>query len=233
MNELTIPNHVGIILDGNRRWAKERHLPTLEGHHQGFKNIRTLTKYIFSKGVKILTVYAFSTENFNRSAAEVKYLMDMFVKEFGTEYKKLHQNNIKIIFSGRQEPLREDVLKSMHEITEITKNNTGGIFNVCINYGSRAEIVDATKKIATLVSASKLKIEDINEELFSKYLYHNLPPIDLLIRTSGECRLSNFQGWQLAYAELYFPTCYWPDFNEHEFDQALIEFEHRHRRFGG
>ena len=196
MNEEKIPNHVAIILDGNRRWAKEHKLPKLEGHRRGFENIRKLTNYIFSRGVKYLSVFAFSTENFKRTQDEVKYLMDMFVKEFKKEYISLHKDNIKVIFSGRKSGLRDDVLEAMEEISSLTKDNTGGVFNICLNYGGHAEIVDATKEIAKLVLDNKLSIEDITEEEFAKHLYQDLPPIDLMIRTSGEVRLSNFMLWQ-------------------------------------
>ena len=192
MNEEKIPNHVAIILDGNRRWAKEHKLPKLEGHRRGFENIRKLTNYIFSRGVKYLSVFAFSTENFKRTQDEVKYLMDMFVKEFKKEYVSLHKDNIKVIFSGRKSGLRSDVLDAMEEISSLTKDNTGGVFNICLNYGGHAEIVDATKEIAKLVLDNKLSIDDITEEEFAKHLYQDLPPIDLMIRTSGEVRLSNF-----------------------------------------
>jgi len=233
MNEEKIPNHVAIILDGNRRWAKEHKLPKLEGHRRGFENIRKLTNYIFSRGVKYLSVFAFSTENFKRTQDEVKYLMDMFVKEFKKEYVSLHKDNIKVIFSGRKSGLRSDVLDAMEEISSLTKDNTGGVFNICLNYGGHAEIVDATKEIAKLVLDNKLSIDDITEEEFAKHLYQDLPPIDLMIRTSGEVRLSNFMLWQLSYAEMYFPDCHWPAFNESEFDKAIRAYNCRERRFGG
>ena len=233
MNEEKIPNHVAIILDGNRRWAKEHKLPKLEGHRRGFENIRKLTNYIFSRGVKYLSVFAFSTENFKRTQDEVKYLMDMFVKEFKKEYVSLHKDNIKVIFSGRKSGLRDDVLDAMEEISSLTKDNTGGVFNICLNYGGHAEIVDATKEIAKLVLDNKLSIDDITEEEFAKHLYQDLPPIDLMIRTSGEVRLSNFMLWQLSYAEMYFPDCHWPAFNESEFDKAIRAYNCRERRFGG
>ena len=233
MNEERIPNHVAIILDGNRRWAKEHKLPKLEGHRRGFENIRKLTNYIFSRGVKYLSVFAFSTENFKRTQDEVKYLMDMFVREFKKEYVSLHKDNIKVIFSGRKSGLRSDVLDAMEEISSLTKDNTGGVFNICLNYGGHAEIVDATKDIVKLVLDNKLSIDDITEEEFEKHLYQDLPPIDLMIRTSGEVRLSNFMLWQLSYAEMYFPDCHWPAFNENEFDKAIRAYNGRERRFGG
>ena len=233
MNEEKIPNHVAIILDGNRRWARKHKLPKLEGHRRGFENIRKLTKYIFSRGVKYLSVFAFSTENFKRTQDEVKYLMDMFVREFKKEYVSLHKDNIKVIFSGRKSGLRSDVLDAMEEISSLTKDNTGGVFNICLNYGGHAEIVDATKDIVKLVLDNKLSIDDITEEEFAKHLYQDLPPIDLMIRTSGEVRLSNFMLWQLSYAEMYFPDCHWPAFNESEFYKAIRAYNGRERRFGG
>ena len=233
MNEEKIPNHVAIILDGNRRWARKHKLPKLEGHRRGFENIRKLTNYIFSRGVKYLSVFAFSTENFKRTQDEVKYLMDMFVREFKKEYVSLHKDNIKVIFSGRKSGLRSDVLDAMEEISSLTKDNTGGVFNICLNYGGHAEIVDATKDIVKLVLDNKLSIDDITEEEFEKHLYQDLPPIDLMIRTSGEVRLSNFMLWQLSYAEMYFPNCHWPAFNESEFDKAIRSYNGRERRFGG
>ena len=159
--------------------------------------------------------------------------MDMFVKEFTKEYDELHKNNIKVIFSGSKENLRDDVINAMNEITEITKNNTKAVFNICLNYGGRKEIVDTTKLIAQEYKDGKISLEDITEDYFSTKLYHDLPPIDLLIRTSGEYRVSNFMLWQLSYAEFYFPKCHWPAFNEHEFDKALIEYNKRDRRLGG
>lgn len=231
--ELNIPNHVAIILDGNRRWAREKNISNLEGHKKGAENIRKMASYIFDKGVKYLSIFAFSTENFKRSQEEVKYLMNLFVNEFKKEYKIFHKENIKVIFSGRKEGLNKEVLSAMEETITLTKNNTGSILNVCLNYGGQAEIVDTTKKIMKDYKNGVIQEEDVTEELFSKYLYHNLPPIDLLIRTSGEQRVSNFMLWSLAYAEFYFPEVGWPGFNEKEFDKALEVFSKRTRKFGG
>lgn len=231
--EKNYPNHVAIILDGNRRWAKEKGLPSLKGHQKGFQNIRDLAPYIINKGVKCLSVFAFSTENFKRSAEEVKYLMDLFVNWFEKESEKIHKEDIKIIFSGRRENLREDVLHAMDYITEKTKNNKKGIFNICLNYGGQQEIADATKKIATEVKNGKLNIEDINEQTMYKYMYNELPPIDFLIRTSGEERISNFMIYELSYAEMYFPKCYFPAFDKKEFEKAIDIYNSRDRRFGG
>ncbi len=228
-----MPNHVAIILDGNRRWAKERGLPSIKGHLAGAKNIKKLALNIFDKGIKYLSVFMFSTENFKRSKEEVDYLMNLFIKEFKKGFQKLIDNNIKVIFSGRKNPLRDDVLAAMHEITNLTKDNTKGTLNICLNYGGQAEIVDACQKISTDVKNGHLAIADINEETFNHYLYNDLPPIDLMIRTSGECRLSNFMLWQLSYAELFFTDTYFPAFTSTEFNKILKDFLKRERRFGG
>ncbi len=232
-NKMKIPKHVAIVLDGNRRWAKKRGMTSQQGHQRGFENLENLSEYIFSKGVKVLSVYAFSTENFKRTKEEVSYLMDLFAVAFKKYFERQNKNNIKIVFSGRRDPLPQSVLNVIDEVTEKSKNNTGGIFNICVNYGGHAEIVDTVKKIATKVKNNELEIDDINEEIFEKLLYNNLPPIDFMIRTSGEQRLSNFLLWQNAYAEFYFPEVEFPGFNEKEFDKALLEFNNRSRRFGG
>lgn len=227
---LKIPNHVAIILDGNGRWATARNLSRSEGHRAGFDNLKTLAQYILSKNIKYLSVYAFSTENFKRSKEEVDFLMNLFIKKFTKEFDFCMEKNIKVVFSGREKPLPKKVHKAMIELEEKTKNNTGGVFNVCLNYGGHAEIIDACKKIAL---DSSLNIEELNEEIFNKYLYNDLPPIDFMIRTSGECRISNFMLWQLSYAEFYFPDTYFPDFDEKEFDKAILAYNKRDRRFGG
>lgn len=226
--DLKIPKHVAIIVDGNGRWAKEKGLPRTKGHDAGLKNLKKLSKYILSKGIAVLSLYVFSTENFKREEQEVDHLMDLFILMFKKEQKFFIDNNIKVVFSGRDNPLRSDVIKARDEMSEVTKNNTGGIVNICLNYGGRAEIVDATKRLIN----DKVNIDDITEELFSHYLYQDLPDVDLLIRTSGEERISNFLLWQLSYAEFYFPETYFPDFDEKEFDKALVEYTSRDRRFG-
>ena len=233
MNEKNnMPNHVAIILDGNRRWAKKRNMTPQQGHYYGFTNLETLTDYIFSKGVKVLSVYAFSTDNFKRSKEEVDYLMNLFITMFNKKMQKIKDNDIKVIFSGRREPLREDVLASMHKIVEETKNNKRGILNICLNYGGQEEIIDATKKIVELVNNGELNIDDIDKNSFYRYLYNNLPPLDLLIRTSGEYRLSNFMPYQSTYSEFYFTDTLFPDFNNQEFDRAVESYNKRDRRFG-
>lgn len=232
MENLKIPYHVGIILDGNGRWATERGLKRSEGHKAGFETLKILSKHVFTRGVKVLSVFAFSTENFNRTKDEVDYLMNLFLKGFKSSIKEFNKNNIKVVFSGRKEPLSDKVYKSMKSLEKETLNNTGGILNICLNYGGQTEIVDTTKKLINDVLDGKLKIEDITPEIFMKNLYNDLPPMDFLIRTSGEIRVSNFMLFSLAYAEMYFPHTYFPDFKEDEFDKALEEYTKRDRRFG-
>lgn len=227
------PNHVAIILDGNRRWAKEKGLPQFTGHKKGFENICDLAPYIINKGVKVLSVYAFSTENFKRTEEEVSYLMDIFANWFNKECNKIHDEDIKIIFSGRREPLRKDVLVAMDKITEKTKNNKKGIFNICINYGGRQEIVDGAKRLALDIKEGRVNIDDVDDNFFYKYMYQELPPIDFLIRTSGEERLSNFMLYEMSYAEMYFPSIKFPDFNRDEFEKAIDVYNTRDRRLGG
>lgn len=228
-SNLKIPNHVAIIVDGNGRWAKERGMSRLKGHDAGFENLKKICQYILSKGIKILSVYVFSTENFKRSKEEVNHLMDLFVLMFNKDKNFFMKNNIKVVFSGRDEPLPKKVISSRDSLTELTKNNTGGIFNVCLNYGGRAEIIDATKKMIK----DGVNPDTIDEDLFRKYLYQDLPDVDLMIRTSGEIRLSNFLPWQLSYSEFYFPKTKFPDFTEEDFDQAILEYSSRDRRYGG
>lgn len=228
MEKLKIPNHVAIIVDGNGRWAKKRNLPRMKGHDAGLKQIKKICTYALDRGVKVLSLYVFSTENFKRENNEVNHLMDLFVLMFKKEKNFFIKNNIKVVFSGRDEPLPKKVIKARDELSEVTKDNTNGILNICINYGGRAEIVDATKKIIH----DGIKEEDINEELFKKYLYQDLPPVDLMIRTSGELRLSNYLLWQNAYAEFYFPNILFPDFTENDFEDAILVYNKRDRRFG-
>ncbi|CCY79203.1 isoprenyl transferase [Mycoplasma sp. CAG:877] len=232
-DDLIIPNHVGIIMDGNGRWAQKRGLARSLGHKAGADNLLSLCKHISKVGVKYLSLYAFSTENFKREAGEVNYLMNLFIELFNSKLKELSDNNVKVIFSGRREPLPEKVLKAMDEVVTYSENNTGLILNICINYGGRAEIVDMTKKLCELYKDNEITLEDIDYDLVNKNLYHELPDVDLVIRTSGELRISNFMLYQSSYAEYYFPETLFPDFNEEEFDKAILEFNKRNRRFGG
>ncbi len=228
-----LPKHVGIIMDGNGRWAKSRGLKRSLGHKKGADNLEKLIEHIFNLGIKYVSVYAFSHENFKRSKEEVDFLMDLFVKMFSVKKKIFVKNKIKVIFSGSKDNLREDVLQSMNNLEDSTKKFDNRVFNICLNYSGRIEIIDMVKKISTLVVDKKIDIEDINEEIVNKYMYHDLPDLDFVIRTSGEYRISNFMLWQSSYAEYYFPKTLFPDFNEEEFDKALIEYQSRNRRFGG
>lgn len=230
---MIVPNHVGIIVDGNGRWATQKGKKRSEGHLAGSKNLDNLCQYIFDKGVKILSLYVFSTENFKRSDEEVNYLMDLFIKKFKNDFKIFNKKDIKIVFSGRREPLRQEILDIIDDITYKTKNNKSGILNFCLNYGSHAEIIDAVKKINKDIINNKLVIDELNDDIFQNYLYNNLPDVDLLIRTGGEVRLSNFMLWQCAYAELYFTDILFPDFNEAELEKALDSYSKRDRRYGG
>jgi len=230
MTDIKVPNHVAIIMDGNRRWAKEKGKSPSMGHMQGSKTLEKTGMYIFSTGVKYLSVFAFSTENFKRNAEEVTYLMDLLIKGFKTTCSKFVKNGIKVVISGRKDNLRKDILDAIDEIETKTKTGENGVLNICFNYGGQAEIEDACKKIAVLYKEDKLDLDTID---FNKYLYNDLPPVDLMIRTSGENRISNFMLYQLAYSEFYFTDVYFPDFTESEYDLAVVEYNKRKRRFGG
>lgn len=222
------PKHVAIIMDGNGRWAKKRMMPRTYGHKQGSENLRKLSFYIFDQGIQVLSIFCFSTENFKRPDDEVNYLMNLFVEKFHNEFAEYKKKNIKVVFSGRRENLRSDVLEAMDKITEETKDNDRAILNFCLNYGGQYEVIDAMKKVIS----SGQKIDDLTPEEFMHFFYQDLPPIDYLIRTSGENRLSNFMLYQASYAEIYFPEVHFPDFDEKEFDKALDIYHNRDRRFG-
>ena len=228
-----IPNHVAIIMDGNGRWAQKRGLKRTKGHQMGAKVLKKISEYVYDKKIKVLSVFAFSTENWKRDKEEVDYLMDLFIKVFKDNFKSIKEKGVKIVFSGVKTKLNDKVLKEMKRMTEETKNNKNGVFNICLNYGGQDEIVEATKKIVSDVKEGKIKIDDINKDMYNRYLFNDLPPIDLMIRTSGEYRISNFMLWQMAYAELYFTDVLWPDFDEKELDKAIDSFNKRDRRFGG
>ncbi len=222
-----IPNHVGIIMDGNGRWATRQGKKRTEGHYAGYQRLKKTALYILSKGVKYLSVFAFSTENFKRSAEEVGYLMKLFVTAFRKETDFFVKNNIKVLISGRKDKLNKDVLKTMDQMMNSTKDCTGGIFNICLNYGGQAEIIDASKRIAQEYKDDIIDLNNLDENSFYKYLYNDLPPVDLLIRTSGEMRISNYMLYSIAYAELYFTSTCFPDFDENEFDKALESYQSR------
>ncbi len=230
---MTKVNHIGIIVDGNGRWAKEKGKSRSEGHKAGAETLEKIILYISKENIaNYLSLYVFSTENFSRSPEEVNYLMELFMKWFKKCKEKYKDANIKVLFSSQKEFLKPEIVKAIDELEEATKDNTGLVVNFCLSYGGRQEIVDATKKIATAVLENKLNINDINEELFKKYLYNDLPDIDFLIRTSGENRVSNFMLWQISYAEMYFPKVYFPDFTPKCLEEAIEEYEKRDRRFG-
>ena len=232
--ELNIPQHVAIILDGNGRWAKKKHMPRAYGHVQGSKVVEDMLTIVDDIGVKYLTIYAFSTENWKRSPDEVSTLMKILRTYLKDCIKKCMKNNVKCRVIGESVGLSEDIVDRIFNLEEATKNNTGLNFTIAINYGGRDEIVRAVKKIANDLQSNKLLTDNINEELINSYLDTNeLPDPDLLIRTSGEERLSNFMPWQLAYTEFYFTPVLWPDFNREELIKAFEKYNKRERRFGG
>ena len=225
--EKNIPNHIAIIMDGNGRWAKKRGLARSFGHMEGAKTLRKALEYLTEIGVKYLTVYAFSTENWNRPQDEVSTLMKLFLKYIKSERKNMMKNKIRFFVSGRKNNIPEKLQKEIEKLEEETKNNDKITLNIAFNYGSRAEIVDAVNRI---IKDGK---ENITEEDFSKYLYNDFPDPDLVIRTSGEMRISNFLLWQIAYSEFIFTKVAWPDFTEEEFYNSLLEYQNRDRRYGG
>ena len=231
--KLIIPNHVGIIMDGNGRWAVEKGKTRTYGHKTAVSTLKDLCVHMVDVGVKYASLYAFSTENFKRDIKEVDFLMNLFISTFNKEFDFLKKKKVRVVFSGRREPLPEKVLEAMDKLVDETKDNKELVLNICLNYGSHAELVDTTKKICELYKDGKIELDDIDEELISKNLYQDLPPLDFVIRTSGELRLSNFMMYQASYAEFYFPKVYFPDFNNEEFDKAILEFNKRNRRFGG
>lgn len=231
--DMIIPNHIGIIMDGNGRWAKEKGMVRTMGHKKAIETLKELCIHMADVGVKYCSLYAFSTENFKRELAEVEFLMNLFITAFEKEFEFLKYKKVKVLFSGRREPLPNKVLAAMDKIVNDTKDNTDLILNICLNYGSHTELVDTTKKICEMYKSGNIDLSDIDEELIRKNLYQDLPPLDFVIRTSGELRLSNFMMWQASYAEFYFPEVYFPDFNSLEFDKAIVEYNNRNRRFGG
>ena len=234
INMQALPEHVAIIMDGNRRWAKKNNLSTPQGHKEGAENLKRIAKFANKIGIKHLTVYAFSTENWKRTKEEVGALMLLLQKYLEEFLSSDDFENIKVNMLGNIADLDTGLQKSINKIIEKTKNNTGLVLNIAFNYGGRDEIVRAVRKIAEDVKENKINVEDINEQTISNSLYTagQLEP-DLLIRTSGEQRLSNFLLWQLAYTEFYFVQKYWPDFSEQDLDEAISVFEKRNRKFGG
>jgi undecaprenyl diphosphate synthase len=228
--ERKAPEHIGIIMDGNRRWARERNLPTLEGHFKGYEKVKQAPDWFFARGVKILSVFAFSTENWNRSPDEVNYLMKLLKQAIIEETEMAVEKGYRVYVSGRLDELPGDLPEACQELMDKTKTGTNGIVNICLNYGGRAEIVDAVRKIIK----NQIKLEQVHEGMVRKYLYRGeLGDPDIIVRTSGEMRLSGFILWQSAYSELLFLKKYWPDFEESDVEIILDEYTRRNRRFGG
>lgn len=225
--ELNIPKHIAIIMDGNGRWAKRRGLPRTLGHREGAKALRKIITHAAKLGIKHLTVYAFSTENWKRSKEEVEALMFLFKTYLKGEEKNIMENNIKFTVSGREENVSESLLTAIKKLEDLSKDNTGLNLNIAFNYGGRAEIIDGINR---LLKEGK---KEIKEEEFSKYMYRDIPDPELLIRTSGELRISNFLLWQIAYSEIYITDTLWPDFDEKELEKAIESYNKRDRRFGG
>ena len=233
IDSLKIPNHVAIIMDGNGRWAKQKGMARVFGHRNGVKAVRETIEVAAEIGVKTLTLYAFSTENWKRPKKEVDILMSLLVSSLKDELKTLQKNNIKLITIGQIENLPKKAQKELQEVIQKTSNNNSMILNLALSYGSREEIVNAIKKISKKVVNKQLSIEEINEKIINNHLYtFTLPDVDFLIRTSGEKRISNFLLWQIAYAELYFTDVLWPDFRKEDFFKAILNYQQRERRFG-
>lgn len=231
---MKIPAHIAIILDGNGRWAKAKGMPRNYGHAQGSKNVERICEEAYCMGVKYLTVYAFSTENWNRPKDEVDALMKLLRNYMKTCLKTAAKNDMKVRVIGDKTGLDEDIRNRIAELEEATKDNGGLNFQIALNYGSRDEIVRAVRRVSEDVKEGKVKPEDIDEKMFETYLdTHGIPDPDLMIRTSGELRLSNYLLWQLAYTEFYFTDIPWPDFTKEELSKAIEQYNRRDRRYGG
>jgi undecaprenyl diphosphate synthase len=229
-----IPRHIAIIMDGNGRWAKKRFLPRTAGHREGVERVSEIVEAASDLNVQCLSLYAFSTENWKRPKEEIDALMNLLILYINRELDRIHKNNIKMRVMGDISKLPKNVAEKVQMAIEKTKDNTGMVLNIGLNYGGRDEIVRAVKNILADVKRGKLKEEDINSDMFSKYLYTSeLPDPDLLIRPSGELRLSNFMLYQVAYTEFWFSEIYWPDFKPKNLYEAIIDYQKRDRRFGG
>jgi len=228
-----LPKHIAIIMDGNGRWAKEKGQLRIFGHENGTKSVRTTVESCAELGIKNLTLYAFSTENWNRPKLEVKTLMQLLISSLKKEMSTMQKNSIRLNAIGNLEHLPTRVRKELLHVIDETKNNTQMTLTLALSYGSRDELVNATKQICEKVKNNIISVESIDEPLINQHLYtQNLPDVDLLIRTSGEKRISNFLLWQIAYAELYFIDVYWPDFTNENLYEAIINYQKRERRFG-
>lgn len=225
--------HIAIIMDGNRRWAKERNLPSAFGHKKGVDSLKNIMRACDDFGVKYLTVYAFSTENWNRKKEEVDFLMDLLGQTIKNELKEMHENGVVINFIGDLTKLSPKLQEILAEAVDTTKNNNGVHLQIAFNYGARDELVHAVKNIANNVKNGNIQIENIDENLLSKFLYTgSIPDPDLLIRTGGEMRVSNYLLWQIAYAEFFVTKTLWPDFDKNALAEAIEDFHHRQRRYG-
>ena len=228
-----IPDHIAIIMDGNGRWARERSLPRIAGHREGINSVREITRLCGEIGVKHLTLYTFSTENWQRPKAEVSALMTLLLKTINKEVKELHKNNVKFTVIGDLAMLPGSTRKGLQDGIELTQDNRGLNLCLALNYGSRQEMIDAIQSLASKVQSGEMEPEEINEAIFSDALYtKGIPDPDLLIRTSGECRLSNFLLWQSAYTEIFITDTYWPEFREEQLMGAIHVYQLRERRFG-
>ena len=228
-----IPKHIAFVMDGNGRWAREKGLLRTEGHRVGMKRLKEVVTTSLDLGVKVVTFFAFSTENWNRPKQEVQVLMRILDMYLDKEIRDMQKRNIRFLVIGRREPIPKYIQEKIDKAQNATKDNTALTLVLAINYGARQEIVDAVRRIAQAAVNQEIAINDIKEDIFSSYLYtHNLPEPDLLIRTSGEMRLSNFLLWQLSYAELCFPKIYWPDFDRNALIEAIKDFRNRECRFG-
>lgn len=233
-----MPRHVAIIMDGNGRWAKNKGLPRLAGHNAGMKAMKKIVDHSDKLGIRYLTVYAFSTENWKRSIAEVSGIFKLLVAYVNSDLKGLIENNVRVTALGDYTSLPDDAVKSLEKTLESTKDNTGLQFNIALNYGGRDELKKAVQQIACRVKEGRIAPEDITEDTVAEYLYtgkayNDVPDPELIIRTSGELRLSNFLLWQSAYSELVFPDVMWPDFTPEEYEKAIEDYQSRERRFGG
>jgi len=228
-----LPKHLAIIMDGNGRWAKKQGLLRAIGHESGTKSVKTIVQACAKLGIENLTLYAFSTENWNRPKLEVEILMKILVNSLKKELETMQKNNIKLNSIGSLENLPKSVQKELLDVIEKTKNNTRMTLTLALSYGSREEILNTVKKISNKVKNNIISVDAIDESIFNSHLYtHNLPDVDLVIRTSGEHRISNFLLWQIAYAEFYFTDVLWPDFSEQHLYEAIISYQKRERRFG-
>ena len=233
MDKDQLPTHVAIIMDGNGRWAKARGMSRTQGHLEGVKRVEEIIRAARDTGIKFLTIYAFSTENWNRPQDEVSMIMRTFIMVLGQKAKELGEKGVRINFIGRRQGIPQEVLEAVDKAVFMTKDKTTMTLNIAFNYGARGEIIDAIKSISSQVRDGKIKIDDIDEKIVSSHLYtKGQPDPDLLIRTSGEERISNFLLWQLSYAEFYFTNKFWPEFNEEEFSKALTNYAQRERRWG-